>query len=37
MTHKAIEVRDLRKMFRKRKGLLKSKVTEEWALDGVSF
>jgi ABC-2 type transport system ATP-binding protein len=37
MTHPAIEVRDLRKMFRKRKGLLKSKVSEEWALDGVSF
>src|ERR1043165_10066069 len=37
MTQKAIEGRDLRKMFRKRKGLLKSKVSEEWALDGVSF
>ena len=37
MTHKAIEVRDLRKRFRKRKGLLKTKVSEEWALDGVSF
>lgn len=37
MTHPAIEVRDLRKRFRKRKGLLKSKVSEEWALDGVSF
>jgi ABC-2 type transport system ATP-binding protein len=37
MTQTAIEVRDLRKMFRKRKGLLKSKVSEEWALDGVSF
>ncbi|HKR01806.1 MAG TPA: ABC transporter ATP-binding protein [Pyrinomonadaceae bacterium] len=37
MTHPAIEVRDLRKMFRKRKGLLKSKVSEEWALGGVSF
>ena len=37
MTHAAIEVHDLRKKFRKRKGLLKSKVSEEWALDGVSF
>jgi ABC-2 type transport system ATP-binding protein len=37
MTHPAIEVRDLRKSFRKRKGLFKSKVSEEWALDGVSF
>ena len=37
MTQQAIEVRDLRKMFRKRRGLLKSRVTEEWALDGVSF
>jgi ABC-2 type transport system ATP-binding protein len=37
MTHPAIEVCDLRKMFRKRKGLLRSRVSEEWALDGVSF
>ena len=37
MTHPAIRVRDLRKRFRKRKGLLKSKVSEEWALDRVSF
>jgi ABC-2 type transport system ATP-binding protein len=37
MTQMAIEVRDLRKMFRKRKGLFKSKVSEEWALGGVSF
>lgn len=37
MTHPAIQVRDLRKIFRKRKGLLKSKVSEECALDGVSF
>jgi ABC-2 type transport system ATP-binding protein len=37
MTHPAIEVRGLRKMFRKRTGLLKSKVSEDWALDGVSF
>ena len=37
MTLPAIEVRDLRKRFRKRTGLLKSKVTEEWALGGVSF
>jgi ABC-2 type transport system ATP-binding protein len=37
MTHPAIDVRDLRKRFRKRKGLFKGKVSEEWALDGVSF
>jgi ABC-2 type transport system ATP-binding protein len=37
MTQTAIEVRDLRKKFRKRKGLLRNRVTEEWALDGVSF
>ncbi|MDT4895144.1 MAG: type transport system ATP-binding protein [Acidobacteriota bacterium] len=37
MTHPAIEVRDLRKMFRKRKGLFKTKVPAEWALDNVSF
>ncbi|HKC64583.1 MAG TPA: ABC transporter ATP-binding protein [Pyrinomonadaceae bacterium] len=37
MTQRAIEVRDLRKMFRKRRGLLKSRVSEEWALDRVSF
>jgi ABC-2 type transport system ATP-binding protein len=38
MTHPAIEVRDLRKMFRKRKGLFKTKeVPGEWALDRVSF
>ena len=37
MTHPAIEVRDLRKRFLKRKGLLRSKVSEEWALDRVSF
>jgi ABC-2 type transport system ATP-binding protein len=37
MTHPAIEVRDLRKRFRKRKGLLKASVNDEWALDGVSF
>lgn len=37
MTHPAIEVRDLRKMFRKRKGLFKARVPEEWALDNVSF
>jgi len=30
-------VRDLRKSFRKRKGLFRPKVSEEWALDGVSF
>jgi ABC-2 type transport system ATP-binding protein len=37
MSYPAIEVRDLRKRFRKRKGLIRSKVSEEWALDGVSF
>jgi ABC-2 type transport system ATP-binding protein len=37
MTHPAIEVSNLRKSFRKRKGLLKARVSEEWALDGVSF
>jgi ABC-type glutathione transport system ATPase component len=37
MTHPAIEVRGLRKMFKKRTGLLKSRVSEEWALNGVSF
>jgi ABC-2 type transport system ATP-binding protein len=37
MTHPAIEVSGLRKMFRKRKGLFKNRVSEEWALDGVSF
>lgn len=37
MTYPAIEVRDLKKKFRKRRGLLKSKVSEEWALGGVSF
>ena len=37
MTHPAIEVIHLRKVFRKRTGLLKARVSEEWALDGVSF
>lgn len=37
MTHPAINVRDLRKMFRKRKGLVRPRVSVEWALDGVSF
>jgi len=37
MTYPAIEVQSLCKMFRKRKGLLKSRVTEEWALRRVSF
>jgi ABC-2 type transport system ATP-binding protein len=38
MTHPAIKVCDLRKMFRKRKGLFKrARVSEEWALGGVSF
>jgi ABC-2 type transport system ATP-binding protein len=33
----AIEVNDLTKVFRKRKGFLKSTRSEEWALKGVSF
>ena len=33
----AITVRELRKRFLKRKGWLRSKNSEEWALDGVSF
>ncbi|HMF57395.1 MAG TPA: ABC transporter ATP-binding protein [Pyrinomonadaceae bacterium] len=33
----AIEVRDLRKVFRKRSGWLRPKYREEWALKGVSF
>jgi ABC-2 type transport system ATP-binding protein len=33
----AIQVSDLRKVFRKRKGLFKATVSEEWALKGVSF
>lgn len=33
----AIEVKDLRKVFRKRRGLLRTKYKEEWALKGVSF
>jgi ABC-2 type transport system ATP-binding protein len=37
MTYPAIQVRELRKKFRKRSGLFKSRVSEEWALDGVSF
>lgn len=37
MTHPAIEVSRLRKVFRKRTGLFKARVSEEWALDGVSF
>jgi ABC-2 type transport system ATP-binding protein len=37
MTHPAIEVRDLRKIFRKRKGLFRARASEEWALGGVSF
>jgi ABC-2 type transport system ATP-binding protein len=37
MTYPAIEVRNLRKVFRKRKGLLRSRVSQEWALDDVSF
>lgn len=37
MKHRAIEVRGLRKMFRKRQGLLRKKRSQEWALDDVSF
>jgi ABC-2 type transport system ATP-binding protein len=33
----AIVVNDLKKVFKKRSGFLGSKVTEEWALKGVSF
>ncbi|GEM86074.1 ABC transporter ATP-binding protein [Meiothermus granaticius] len=35
-THLAMEVHDLRKVFRKREGL-RGKIREEWALKGVSF
>ena len=37
MTHTAIEARHLRKVFRKRAGLWKARVSQEWALDDVSF
>lgn len=37
MTQLAIEVRDLTKVFRKRKGWLRPQTSEEWALKGVSF
>jgi ABC-2 type transport system ATP-binding protein len=37
MSDRAIYVRDLKKVFRKRTGRLKSVVSEEWALRGVSF
>ena len=37
MSYMAIEVSNLRKMFRKRKGLLKRKGRAEWAVDNVSF
>jgi ABC-2 type transport system ATP-binding protein len=33
----AIIVKDLKKVFRKRSGFMKSKVTEQWALKGISF
>lgn len=33
----AIYVENLKKVFRKRSGLLRSKVKEEWALKGISF
>ncbi|MER3488800.1 MAG: ABC transporter ATP-binding protein [Meiothermus sp.] len=36
-TKTAIEVRDLRKVFRKREGMFGGTVKEEWALKGVSF
>lgn len=37
MSNPAIQVRNLKKAFKKRKGFLKSEVSEEMALDGVSF
>lgn len=37
ITQPAIEVDDLKKVFKKRKGLLRSQITEEWALKGISF
>ncbi|MGB9179257.1 MAG: ABC transporter ATP-binding protein [Pyrinomonadaceae bacterium] len=37
MSYMAIEVSNLRKMFRKRKGLLQRKGRAEWAVDNVSF
>ena len=37
MTVPAIEVRELRKVFRKRRGWLRARSSEEWALDCVSF
>jgi ABC-2 type transport system ATP-binding protein len=37
MSQPAIQVCNLRKGFRKRSGLLKSKTRFQWALDGVSF
>ncbi len=37
MIYPAIEVRNLRKIFRKREGWLKYRVTEAWALKDVSF
>lgn len=33
----AIDVKDLKKVFRKRSGPLRLKVTDEWALKGISF
>jgi len=36
-TQPAIIVCDLKKVFQKRSGLLRSHVTEEWALKGISF
>jgi ABC-2 type transport system ATP-binding protein len=37
MSNPVIQVRDLKKVFRKRTGVFKSEVSEEWALKGVSF
>jgi len=37
MSHPAIQVRNLKKAFKKRKGFLKSEVSEEMALNDVSF
>lgn len=37
ITQPAIEVYDLKKVFKKRKGFIRAQVTEEWALKGISF
>jgi len=36
-TKLAIEVQDLKKVFRKREGIIRGPIKEEWALKGVSF